>query len=179
MFLHLKLILFFQPLIPPFWSCKKTQFFYANLTSFTSLVHHSYINTFTTHCNELCYSAYAPNTLHTMWKAKFCHLSSQLEKGALFGDSLFGLTVQTTLSNNNKNLYSDLTLALYCHICTDYKTSHCKSYHRIVSSVLSHWDIIQKLYTSSQGAVVSCGTLLRNRKKKPQTGKSHTDKGDS
>lgn len=177
MVLHLKLILFFKPLILSFWSYKKTQFFPANLTSFTSLFHHSYTNTSTTHCDELCYSAHASNVFHTTWKAKFCHLSSQLEKGALFGDSLFSLTVRTTLSNNKK-LYSDLTLVLYCPIHSDYKTSHCKSYHRRVSSVLSHWHTIQKLYTSSQGALVSCGTLLRN-KKTNQTGKSHTDKGDS
>lgn len=97
------------------------------ITSFTSSVHHSYINTFATQSNELCYSAHPSDVLQTMWNTRFCHLSSQLEYGALFGDDLFNLNVQTTLSNKKQKLYSDLTLVLYCHIFTDYKTSHCKS----------------------------------------------------
>lgn len=81
----------------------------------------------------------------------------------LWGDSLFSLAVQTTLPNNRK-LYSDLTPVLHRHICEDYKNSHCRSYCGIVSSVLSHWHIIQKLYTSLQGALVSCIILLRKKK---------------
>lgn len=70
------------------------------------------------------------------------------------------------LSNNNKRICTDLTRLLYHHICKDYKTSHCRSCWGIVSSVLSHWHIIQKLYTSSKGTLVSCRTLLRNNNKK-------------
>lgn len=112
-----------------------------------------------------------------MWNPKFCNLSSQLGKRALFGDDLFSLNVQTTLSNNNKKLYLDLTLVLYCHIFTDYKTSHCKSYCRIVSSVLSHWHIIKMLYTLSQALKAHMEHFRETTTKK--SGKSHTGKGDS
>lgn len=129
---------------------------------------HLYINTSASHNNELHCSVHASNTLHTMWKAKCCHLSCQLQK------EVWLQSVLPNYSNNsinNKELYSDLTLVLYSHICTDYKASCCRSYHRITefcSQALAH---------THWWALWSHTECFWGVKYKSQTRKSHTGKG--